>query len=219
MKLYQFSWGIYPRRILVYLKEKGVSDIELVTLDVVAGDQRQPEFLKKNPAGTVPVLETDDGRFIGQSCSILQYLEECLPGPDMSGADAADRARTRDQLLLVNDAYNFAGICTFHASPLFVQRREQSSDVARAMRFEYARVLDSLEAVAGDGDYMGGDRPNLADVAFFASEQFMRNLYRLRLPAPCRRLSAIYDRFRERPSAAPPTYPDWMTELAPLREF
>ncbi|MBP7338923.1 glutathione S-transferase N-terminal domain-containing protein [Niveispirillum sp.] len=219
MKLYQFSWGIYPRRILVYLQEKGVTDIEMMTLDVVAGDQRQPDFLKKNPAGTVPVLETDDGHFIGQSCSILLYLEECLPGPDMSGATAADRARTRDQLLLVNDAYNFAGICTFHASPLFVQRREQSSEVARAMRFEYARVLGSLEAMAGDGDYLGGDRPSIADVAFFASEQFMRTLYKLRLPEQCARLEAIYSRFQQRPSATPAAFPEWIVDMAPLRDF
>lgn len=219
MKLYQFPWGIYPRRILVYLKEKGITNIELVEMDIVGGATRTPEFLKKNPAGTIPVLETDDGSFVCQSTTILQYLEEQYPAPNMSGTSAEERARTHDQLMVVGELYNLAGICTYHGSPLFAQRREQSKDAARALRFEYARMAESLEAISGDGPYLGGENPNIADVAFFASEQFMRDLYKLAIPSICTKLEAIYRRFLARPSAAPAPYPQFVIDNAPLREF
>lgn len=219
MKLYQFSWGIYPRRILIYLKEKGINDIEFIEMDVVKGENRTPEFLRKNPAGTIPLLETDNGRYIGQSTSILQYLEQHYPTPNMSGSTAEEIAHTHDQLVLVNDVYNFAGMCTFQASPLFIERRNQTTEAARAFHFEYTELLNKVEAMAGDGDFMGGATPNIADVAFFASEQFMRDLYKLRLPEKYVKLEAIYQRFLKRPSAAAQTYPQFVVENAPLRDF
>ena len=57
MRLYEFDWGIYPRRVLVYLAEKGITDIELVPVDAMNGENHQPPFLALNPSGTVPVLE------------------------------------------------------------------------------------------------------------------------------------------------------------------
>ena len=219
MKLYQFAWGIYPRRVHIYLREKGIDDLELVDLDVIEGENRKPGYLAKNPIGSIPILETDSGEFVRQSTTILLHLESRYTSPNMIGESDAAKARTLDQLSLVNEAYNFAGICTFYGSPLFTQRRDPSDEVARAMRFEYGRVLQNLELLAGDGDYLGGSRPNLADVAFFASEQFMRELYKLRLPPELSRLEAIYQRFGERPSAALAPYPQRIAELAPLRTF
>ncbi|HAA55149.1 MAG TPA: glutathione S-transferase family protein [Myxococcales bacterium] len=219
MKLYQFAWGPYPRRIHIYMKEKDIQDIELVDIDVVRGESRTPEFLAKNPLGTVPVLETDDGQFIRQSSSILQYLEQRYPTPNMIGNTPEDVARTRDLLAVVNEAYSFAVICTFHASPLFVERRDQKADAAQAFHFEYTRTLKLLEALVGDGEYMGGSTPNIADIAFFASEQYMRSLYQLQLPTEQVKLEAIYQRFAQRPSAHPEPYPQILVEHAPLRHL
>lgn len=219
MKLYQFAWGIYPRRILIYLKEKGITDIEVVDVNVVGGDTRTPEFLAKNPAATVPVLETDDGHHVCQSISILQYLEEVYPTPNLIGDTPEARARTRDLLLLVGEAYNLAGICTYYGSPIFAQRRPQTDEAARAFHLEYAHALESLDAMAGEGDYMGGGNPNIADIAYFASEQFMRDIYKIRLPRQCTRLEAIYDRFLSRPGAAPEPAPEFVIQNAPVRNF
>lgn len=219
MKLYQFSWGIYPRRVHVYLKEKKITGLEMIEIDVIGQENRKPGYLKKNPTGGIPTLETEDGFTICQSSSIMQYLEDLYPAPDMRGSTPEARARTHDQLMLVNEAYNFAGICTFHASPLFSKMRLQNDEVARGMHSEYVRVLGSLETMAGERPYMGGETPSIADVAFFASEQFMRDLYQLELPATCARLEAIYNRFLLRPSAAPAAYPKFIVPLAPLRAF
>lgn len=219
MKLYQFAWGIYPRRVHVYLKEKGITGIEMIELDVINAENRKPEYLAKNPTGTIPTLETDDGMTICQSTSIMLYLEERYPQPSMNGSTPEARARTNDLLFMINEAYNFAGICTFYGSPLFEQRRAPSDEIARAMRAEHDRVLEALETMAGDGDYLGGSTPSIADVTFFASEQFMRDLYKLRLPASCTKLEAIYNRFLQRPSAEAAPFPEFIVPLSPLRDF
>lgn len=219
MKLYQFAWGIYPRRVHVYLMEKGISDIGMVELDVIAGENRKREYLAMNPTGTIPMLETGNGSYVCQSTSILLYLEEQYPDNPMVGATAEARARTMDQLLMINEAYNFAGPCTFYGSPLFAQRRPPNDDLARAFYDEYARVMESLETAAGDTEYLGGDQPSIADVTLFASEQFMRTIYKLRLPESCTRLEAIYNRFLARQSAAAPSYPAIVLEHGPLRIF
>jgi len=57
MRLYELNWGIYPRRVLVYLAEKGIDNIDRVSVDLMNGENRQPSFLGLNPSGTVPVLE------------------------------------------------------------------------------------------------------------------------------------------------------------------
>ncbi len=124
-----------------------------------------------------------------------------------------------DQLFLVNEAYHYANLCTGYGSPALAQRREPSDEVARAMRFEYGQALHNLEAVAGEGSYLGGDAPNLADVVFFASQQFMQELYKLALPSGLTRLGGIYQRFSERPSAALAPFPEMLVPLAPLRGF
>lgn len=217
MKLYQFAWGPYPRRVLIYLQEKGIDDIELVDVDVVAGETHTPAFLAINPTGTVPVLELDDGRFIRQSISVLEYLETRYPSSErFVGTTPEDQARTRDQLSVVTEAYHYAGQCTFQASPLFAQRWEQSAEAARVCYDAYLGALRRAEALAGPGPFFGGAAPSLADVVFFASEQYMRDFYRLRVPNTYERLEAIYQRFALRPSARPPVYPALLAELAPL---
>lgn len=86
------------------------------------------------------------------------------------------------------------------------------------MRFDCERVLESLETPAGDGDHLGGASRNLADTAFFASEQFMRDLDRLQLPSRLSKLERAYRCVLQRPSATPAARPDLIVPLSPLRD-
>ena len=217
MKLYQFAWGPYPRRVHIYLAEKGIADLELVDVDVIAGEQRKPEFLAKNPAGTVPALETDSGACIGQSVAVLEYLEARYDGPNLLGSTDEQVARTRALASLVHEAYVFAGECTYHASPAFAQLVRQSPVVAGEMHAKAGRLLGVVDAMVGEQPYLGGGQPSIADIVFFATEQYMRSLYRMPLPADLVNLEAVYRRFAKRSSAAPVQYPKRLVELAPVR--
>src|SRR5215470_19985113 len=95
MKLNVFAGAPNPRKVLVYLKEKGL-DIPLETVDLMSGQNRTPEFLKKNPLGGLPVLELDDGSYLTESLAIMEYLEELHPNPPMLGTTPLERARVRE---------------------------------------------------------------------------------------------------------------------------
>ena len=63
MKLYNHSHAPNPRRVRVFLAEKGI-EVVLEEIDILAGQSRSPEFLAKNSSGGVPLLELDDGSYL-----------------------------------------------------------------------------------------------------------------------------------------------------------
>ena len=94
MKLYDFAQAPNPRKVRVYLAEKGIR-VPLQTVDLGKGEQRSPEFLKINSLAAVPVLELDDGTRIPESLAIIEYFEELYPNPPLLGTDPVSRARVR----------------------------------------------------------------------------------------------------------------------------
>lgn len=83
-----------PRKLRIYVAEKGLT-IPTKELNLRAGEQRTPEFLRKNPFAGVPILELDDGTVIAESLAIMEYLEELYPTPPLIGADPVTRALVR----------------------------------------------------------------------------------------------------------------------------
>lgn len=94
----------YAARVRITLAEKGVSS-ERVEIDL----RDRPAFMfDKNPTGTVPVLEQDDGFVLPESRAIMEYLEECFPEPPLLPAHVQERARVRlalDQFVSFSDTY------------------------------------------------------------------------------------------------------------------
>jgi glutathione S-transferase len=89
MKIYDRPLAPNPRRLRVFVAEKGLQ----IPYEIVeAGRNRTPEFLAKNPAGSLPVLELDDGSCIAESVAICRYLEGHHPEPNLMGRDATEQA-------------------------------------------------------------------------------------------------------------------------------
>ena len=79
MKVYDFAGAPNPKKLRVYLAEKGLQ-IPMESVDILSGQNRTPEFLaRKNPLGGLPVLELDDGTCLTESLAIMEYLEELHP--------------------------------------------------------------------------------------------------------------------------------------------
>ena len=92
MKLYVAPYAPNPRRVMMFLAEKGITDVETVSLNLQEGEHRTEEFRKKSPLSQIPVLELDDGRAITESRAICTYLEALHPEPNLMGRDAFERA-------------------------------------------------------------------------------------------------------------------------------
>lgn len=214
MKLYELTWGVYPRRVIIYMAEKGISDIERIPLDLVRGENRQPDHLARNPAGTVPVLEISRGVFIRQSSAILEYLEELYPSPNMIGETAEGRAFTRDVMSLINESTQFFVAYVAHGNPLFATRMKQKRDAAAAAWDFYRLRMAALDKTIQSGDFLNGVHPTIADCSLASLIGFASGLYDVQIPPDCGRMAAWYARFSMRPSVAPPEYPPELLAIA-----
>src|SRR5260370_1499345 len=91
MKIYERPVAPNPRRLRIFVAEKGIK-IPYEQVDILKGENRTPEFLAKNPAGGLPVLELDDGTYLAESVAICRYLEAQHPQPNLMGKDAREQA-------------------------------------------------------------------------------------------------------------------------------
>ena len=91
MKFYDCSTAPSPRRVRIFIAEKGL-EIDSVEVDLRSGEQLGDAFKEINPDCTVPVLELDDGTRLTEICAICQYLEETFPEPPLMGATVVERA-------------------------------------------------------------------------------------------------------------------------------
>jgi maleylacetoacetate isomerase len=166
MKLYGYfrSSAAYRVRIALQLKKLEVAQ---VSLHLRKGEQRNPEFLKRNPQGLVPALELDDGTLLTQSMAIVEYLDESFPTPPLLPSDAKGRARVR--------ALAQAVACDIHPIDNLRVLTYITKDLGRTdaeMQGWYNHWIqqgfEALEAMlAGDpatGKFCHGDQPGLADI-------------------------------------------------------
>ena len=197
MKLYDFPLAPNPRRLRIYLAEKGI-EIPRISVNLREGAQRTPEFLVKNPHGSLPVLELDDGTLLSESEAIIEYLEELHPEPPMLGRTPLERAKTRRLERLCEIAVLFRVSRFVHATLAPLPGAEPNPAAAEWARAELPRGLAVLEAEVGQ--FVAGERVTVADCTLFAAFEFAR-LAGLRLEDGYPRLGAWYERFGARASA------------------
>jgi glutathione S-transferase len=201
VKLHQSRQGVNPRRVIIYLAEKGI-DVPRIEINTVARDQKQPAFLALNPAGKIPVLELDDGRALSESAAIVEYLEEIHPEPPMLGTDPVRRAKVRALERISADLIARSQIWMMHYCSYFAERVDQKPEVAAAMKPLVLELLNELEAHIGDAPFLAGEHVTIADCTLFALFQACRARLGVPIGADQPRLDAWYARFAERRSAA-----------------
>ena len=200
MKLYDFAGAPNPKRVRVYLAEKGIS-IPTQQVNILSGENRAPEFLAKNPMGGLPVLELDDGTYLPESLAIIEYLEDLHPTPPMIGTTPAERARVR-ALERIAELSILGRVATVfqNSHPFFAGRVKQSpdaADTARNMLKNASRILDGL---IGKGPFVAGAKPTIADCTLVAAFNFAE-FAGVPMDPECTNLQRWWSNFKERPSA------------------
>ncbi len=201
MKLYT-GMGPNPRVVVLAIAELG-ADVEVETVDLVAGDNRKDAHMARNPSGQLPTLELDDGTFLAEITAIVEYLDEKSAG-SLIGSTAEERAETRMWVRRIDlnicepvgMGFRFA-----EGLPLFKDRIRcvpQAADDFKAIAREKLAWLDGL--MEGK-DFICGDRFTLADILLFAFLEFGSSIGQP-LDAKCERLQAWYARVAARPSVA-----------------
>lgn len=201
MKLHEFPGAPNPKKVRVYLAEKGI-EVPSVPVNIVTGENRQPDFLKKNPMGGLPVLELDDGTYLPESLAIIEYFEELHPNPPMIGTTPLERARVRaiERLCELSILGRIAVIFQ-NTHPLFAGRLKQSPDAAESARAALATNLKVLDEKVGTNAFVAGPKPTIADCTLFAAFQFAE-FGQIAIDPSLKNLHRWYESFKKRPSAA-----------------
>ncbi|MBI3767728.1 MAG: glutathione S-transferase family protein [Deltaproteobacteria bacterium] len=201
MKIYDFVGAPNPKRLRVYLAEKGIR-VPYEPVNIVAGENRTPEFLKKNPLGGLPVLELDDGSYLTESLAITEYFEELNPKPPMLGTTPLERARVRELERIVElGVFNRIAVIFQNTHPFMAGRLKQSPDAAENARNVLANSVAVLDTMIGARPFVAGERPTVADCTLFAALEF-GEFAQVPLDPARKNLTRWYTEFKKRPSAS-----------------
>jgi glutathione S-transferase len=201
MKIYDFVGAPNPKKLRVYLAEKGLQ-IPCVPVNIVSGENRTPEFLKKNPLGGLPVLELDDGSCLSESLAIIEYLEELNQKPPMIGTTPRERARVRE-LERIADLGVLGGVGAYfqNTHPFMAQRFKQSPEAAENAKGRITSSLKALDAALGTNPFVAGARPTIADCTLFAALEFAE-FAQAPVEGSVKNVHRWYEEFKKRPSAS-----------------
>jgi glutathione S-transferase len=183
MKLFESFRAPNPRRVRWVMAEKGVTDIELVNIDLFKGEHKTPDYLARTGAANVPALELDDGTTITESIAICRYLESLYPEPNLFGRDAKETAViemwTRRSEMMVGNPLMQA---VRHTHPALAALETQVPEVAENNRVTCERSLRLFEDQLGKHPFIAGDRITMADIIAIVGVDFAR-MVKFRLPA------------------------------------
>lgn len=202
MKLYN-SIGPNPRVVKMFIAEKGL-DIPRVEIDLPAGENRQPPYQAKNPAGQTPALELDDGAVLAEITAICEYLEETHPNPPLIGSTADERAATRmwTRRVDLNVCEPLANGFRFAEGLRMFERRVHCIPQAAAdLKATAQERLSWLDGLIAGRSFIVGERFTLADILLFAFLEFGQAVGQPLNPDN-RNISAWYERVKARPSVA-----------------
>ncbi|MDB5675145.1 MAG: maleylacetoacetate isomerase [Sphingomonas bacterium] len=176
IRLYGYWRSSAAYRVRIALALKGLT-YETVEVNLVAGEQRDAAFRARNPQGLVPALEID-GTVIGQSLAIIDYLDALYPDPPLVPRDALARARVLAQALVIAaDIHPITNLRVLQRLAGQFGADQPAKD--DWYRHWIAQGFTALEEMAGNGPFLGGDAPNLADICLVPQ---MYNARRFALP-------------------------------------
>ncbi len=202
MKFYN-SVGPNPKLVRMFAAEKGVDLGEVVDVDIMGGANRQDEYLSRNPAGQLPALELDDGRVIGETVAICEYLDELKAEPALIGATPEDRAETRMWIRRIEWRINQPLADGFRYSeglPLFKERIRTIPEASDGLKAWAQDGFTWLDGLIEGRDWIVPGRFTLADVVLFAFAEFGGQVGQP-LNAENKNVAAWFERMKARPSA------------------
>jgi glutathione S-transferase len=201
MLLYHDTRAPNPRRVRIFLAEKGVA-YDTIEVSIAAQAHQTPEFRRKNPIALLPVLELADGRILRESMAICRYVEELHPEPNLFGADPWERAqieqwnRHAELELLVPISQVFRNTHKF-----WIGRIKQCSEFGEIMREQVMTRFEWFDGELANRQWIAGARFTVADITALCAIDFGK-VSDIRIDAEKHpNLAAWHRRVNDRPSS------------------
>ena len=209
MMLYEFSIAPGPRRVRIFVAEKGI-EIPSVQINTRERQQFTDEYRAVNPNCVVPTLVLDDGTCIGETVAICRYLEETHPEPNLMGRDAKEKALiemwNRQAEL---EGYLAAVDALRNSAPMFEGRGvagvtggvPQIPALAERGKQSMGRFFSKLDRQLADNRNLAGDTFSIADITAFVTIDFAKRA-EIEMPKDCPNVARWFAEVGERPSAS-----------------
>ncbi|MFZ0679534.1 glutathione S-transferase family protein [Candidatus Binatus sp.] len=201
MKIYDFAFAPNPRRLRIFVAEKGLK-IPIEQVDIFTGQNRSPEMLKKNPAGGLPVMELDDGTHLAESVAICRYLESLHPEPNLMGKNSREQAEIEMWNRRVElGLFAAAGRAFQHTNELFKARLKQFPEYGETQREAVTQQLQWIDAQIGNKPFIAGDRFTIADITAEVGVDFAAQMAGVPMDPSLKNLARWHQSVSSRPSA------------------
>jgi glutathione S-transferase len=202
MKLYDGGRAPNPRRVRIFLAEKGIS-VPLVPIDMGAMEHRGGEVAARNPLRRLPVLELDDGTVLTESVAICRYFEELHPKPALFGRGALGKAEVEMwQRRLELNLYLPVSQAFRHIHPAMkeweVPQVPEWGEANKPKALDFLVLMDAELALR---QFAAGDEFSIADITGLVAIDFMKPA-RITVPPELTNVIRWHRALAARPSAS-----------------
>jgi glutathione S-transferase len=186
----------------MFIAEKGIN-VPTETIDIMKGENRQAEYLRKNPAGGSPCLELDNGQYLSEITAICEYLEDKFPQKPLIGTTPEEKAETRMwtrriDLYVCEPMAN--GFRFSEGLPMFKSRVTTLPEAAPGLKRLAQEKITWLDGLLGSKQYFCGNRLTLADILLYCFLAFGSQVGQPLNPDN-KNIKGWFDRMAARPSA------------------
>jgi glutathione S-transferase len=201
MKLFN-SVGPNPKVVRMYMAERGI-EVDLQEVDLMAGENRQSDYVKINPGGQLPALELDNGDIIAEITCICEYLDDRDGGSSLIGTTPEERAETRMWVRRIDlgileplaNGFRFA-----EGAPMFKDRMTLIPHAAADLKALAQEKITWLDGLMDGKEFICGDRFTLADILLFVFIEFGTQVGQP-LNDANKNIASLYERVGSRTSA------------------
>jgi glutathione S-transferase len=174
MKMYETKVAPNPRRVRIFLAEKGI-DMDYVEVDISGAENLSPEIRNKNPSTKVPFLELDDGTCIGETMAICRYFEETHPDTPLLGRNALEKAQVEMWQRQVEFQFMLPVVMAFqHNTGFFKDRMVPVAEWGQVCAKNAMAYFSELDQHLSNSPYLVGDYFSVADINLLCALDFAR---------------------------------------------
>jgi len=180
LKLYSSQVAPSPRKVIIFIAEKGIESIEVKNLDIGKMEHKTPEYKKIAPNSRIPALELENGQIILETTAICRYLEYIHPSPNLFGEDAMEIAQIEMWYSRISFELMLPLMHGFrHTHPHMSALEDQNNEFGLAQRELAVKSLKYYEEVIAEKEFIACDKFSYADIQMTVSLQFLVRLNRI----------------------------------------
>ena len=200
MKIYSSPVAPSPRKVLIFIAEKGIENVQIENLDLGKLEHKTPEYKKIAPNSRVPALELDSGEVILETTAICRYLECKYPEPNMFGTDPMEIAHIEMWYSRVSFELMMPLMHGFrHTHPHMSQLENQNNEFGLAQRELAVNSLKHYEELMCDKEFLTCEKFTYADIQMVTSLQFLVRLNKIDIN-DYKNLNTYINNIADRPS-------------------